>query len=538
MTDRNVDPRALRVCVTEGLAGRLAQGSIVIPGNGPDRPDLMFLDPQFGVVLVEFDGGSDPEDRQPYVRLNRKAQELVSALPQLADIRPAKAVLFGGCERITSQSNGSETRALGVRDAEDGSWWETLSPQPLALDQLGDLVESLAPQLQFHLRGRQGAEDPGAAERAHWRVQLDAEQAVVATGQLNEVLLLDGPPGSGKTLALAARARWLASRHPDWHIQVLCFNSALVPCLRSLVADTPQTSVCTFAKYSRDNDVYLSFDDTDEASMGLKRAREAGIPVLTDALLIDEVQDFRWPWIAYCLETLRPDRGGAVLAGDGAQALYVDDDLSRALRGRQVSTARLHRPYRSTAEILRVTASLTESFSVAGIEHAPSGEPVELIWAENWDGQASAIAWEVQQLLASGEREPADIGVLVTQRPSTIKRLHASFDARDIPYLTVTKANAGDFDPNDPSVKIITVHSAKGHEFAVVFLFGLETLPEPIGCEPEKVRRARVGFVGMTRARDQLLITYTRDNAFLTRIRAVNDDVRTWVWPDDYEVES
>lgn len=538
MTERNVDPSALAARVTDGLAGRLAQSSVVIPGNGPDRPDLIFLDPEFGVVLVEFDGGSDPGNRQPYIRLNRKAQELVSALPQLADIRPAKAVVFGGCEQISAQPNGSETRALGFRDAENGSWWEALPPQPLALDQLDDLVESLAPQLQFHVRGRQGAEDPGAAERAHWRVRLDAEQAIIATGQLNKVLLLDGPPGSGKTLALAARARWLASQHPDWHIQVLCFNSALVPYLRSLVADTPLTSVCTFAKYSRDNGVYLSFDDTDEASRDLQRVREAGIAVRTDALLIDEVQDFRWPWIAYCLETLRPGRGGAVLAGDGAQALYVDDDLSRAFRGRQVSVSRLRRPYRSTAEILRVTASLSDDFSVAGIEHSPSGEPVDLIWAENWDGQASAIAWEVNQLLASAEREPADIGVLVTQRPSTIKRLQATFDARGIPYLTVTRASAGDFDPNDPSVKIITVHSAKGHEFAVVFLFGLETLPEPTVSEPEKVRRARVGFVGMTRARDQLLITYTRDNPFLTRIRAVGDDVRTWVWPDDYEVDS
>lgn len=231
LTERNVDPSTLTARVTGGLAGRLAQGSVVIPGNGPDRPDLIFLDPQLGVVLVEFDGGSDPGDRQPYVRLNRKAQELVSALPQLADIRPAKAVIFRGCEQITAQPNGSETRALGFRDAENGSWWETLPPQPLALDQFDDLVESLAPELQFHVRGRQGAEDPGAAERAHWRVRLDAEQAIVATGQLNDVLLLDGPPGSGKTLALAARARWLASQHPDWHIQVLCFNSALVPYL-------------------------------------------------------------------------------------------------------------------------------------------------------------------------------------------------------------------------------------------------------------------------------------------------------------------
>jgi superfamily I DNA/RNA helicase len=55
-------------------------------------------------------------------------------------------------------------------------------------------------------------------------------------------------------------------------------------------------------------------------------------------------------------------------------------------------------------------------------------------------------------------------------------------------------------------VKIMTVHSAKGHEFDVVVLFGLETLPSPSGDDPERdrqaVQRSKVGFVGMTRARD------------------------------------
>ena len=60
----------------------------------------------------------------------------------------------------------------------------------------------------------------------------------------------------------------------------------------------------------------------------------------------------------------------------------------------------------------------------------------------------------------------------------------------------------------------MTVHGAKGYEFDVVVLFRLEALPSPVG-DDEAARRASVGFVGMTRARDQLIVTYTRDSPYL-----------------------
>ena len=47
-------------------------------------------------------------------------------------------------------------------------------------------------------------------------------------------------------------------------------------------------------------------------------------------------------------------------------------------------------------------------------------------------------------------------------------------------------------------MKIMTVHAAKGYEFDVVVLFGLEALPSPTRTR----WRPSVGFVGMTRARD------------------------------------
>ena len=64
-----------------------------------------------------------------------------------------------------------------------------------------------------------------------------------------------------------------------------------------------------------------------------------------------------------------------------------------------------------------------------------------------------------------------------------------------------------------PSVSLMTLHSAKGLEFRVVFLTGMEegifphaqTLSEPDELEEER----RLCYVGLTRARERLYLTHT-----------------------------
>jgi len=69
------------------------------------------------------------------------------------------------------------------------------------------------------------------------------------------------------------------------------------------------------------------------------------------------------------------------------------------------------------------------------------------------------------------------------------------------------------FDPN-ASVTLMTMHSAKGLEFPLVFLAGMEeglfpssrTMMDPAGLEEER----RLCYVGMTRAMDRLIVTRAR----------------------------
>ncbi len=68
------------------------------------------------------------------------------------------------------------------------------------------------------------------------------------------------------------------------------------------------------------------------------------------------------------------------------------------------------------------------------------------------------------------------------------------------------------FDP--PSVNVCTYHSAKGLEFPIVFCSMAHLFPDSRAFETQDAAKqaeaeaARLLYVGMTRARDQLYLTY------------------------------
>ena len=66
------------------------------------------------------------------------------------------------------------------------------------------------------------------------------------------------------------------------------------------------------------------------------------------------------------------------------------------------------------------------------------------------------------------------------------------------------------FDPRADRVALLTLHAAKGLEFPVVFIVGLEDGILPLsfgGRSDDLAEERRLFYVGMTRARDQLILS-------------------------------
>lgn len=462
------------------------------------------------------------------VELNQKLGRLRTDIPEIARTPVQRLV-------VTDQATLSNGQVATLDDALDGVFLKNLERKGMDDAARAAVSAHFAPRLTIEVPRRDPMSDAGAGDRAVRRLVLDAEQSEAACRPVEDVLLLTGPPGSGKTLVLAARAKWLASQNPGWRIALLCYNRALVPYLEDLVWGHANISVYTVGRLASFLRVKISLSDEDQAMRDVGRALRTVQPIF-DAVLVDEWQDFMDGWTKLILAAVRPGRGGVTLAGDPKQALYRDGNREVALAGRKVEVATLGKPYRSTRQILEVTSALDLTMKVDGKEHALDGQPIDLVWAENVSAIADAVARDIQLLLDAGERRPQDIGVLVTRKWDIGKVLYA-LKKSSIPAEAIYPNKAAEFNLAAPIIKVMTVHSAKGYEFEVVFLVGMEHLAEPDGSDRAS-REGRCGYVGATRAKDQLVLTYSKENVYLDRIRALPDDlVQQWVWPDDYPEE-
>lgn len=67
------------------------------------------------------------------------------------------------------------------------------------------------------------------------------------------------------------------------------------------------------------------------------------------------------------------------------------------------------------------------------------------------------------------------------------------------------------------SAKLLTMHASKGLEFPVVIIPGACALPD---ARADPAGEARLLYVAMTRAMDQLVLTCYRRSAFVERLQA------------------
>lgn len=333
--------------------------------------------------------------------------------------------------------------------------------------------------------------------------------------------LVSGPSGSGKTLILAHRA-WHLPRVDKKvrRILITCFNLSLVGYIRRLLARKG-------VSLGPDGVEVLSFYSLCERILGepLAHSREQGdyyslvvqealdrlngshpLKGYWDAIMVDEGQDFS-PEMAQVMLRLLPPLGSMTIAQDANQCLYRQDGGWEHLNIEGLRVHRLTRQYRNTKAIARYAARLLDT--PLPPEYLAGATGTEPTWLHSPDArrQVEDVANAVAALVRGGV-PMSEIAVLYAHSKSgdvenLPQCLLEAIEARGALCVWAARDTTSKrtFDITTDSVTISTIHSAKGLDFAHVFLLGLD------GLNPNYPQHQRLAYVGMTRARERLVLS-------------------------------
>jgi len=133
--------------------------------------------------------------------------------------------------------------------------------------------------------------------------------------------IVTGVAGSGKTVLLVARAKWLSEEftreRPEEKVLLLCFNVPLVTWLEDKLLSSDNVNVWHFDRWATENDCKRNERESNEelGERFLARLSEGYAPDSRQysAVLIDEAQDFPSVWFKCVLEAMKEPLGACRL---------------------------------------------------------------------------------------------------------------------------------------------------------------------------------------------------------------------------------
>ncbi|HQP35303.1 MAG TPA: UvrD-helicase domain-containing protein [Polyangiaceae bacterium] len=234
--------------------------------------------------------------------------------------------------------------------------------------------------------------------------------------------------------------------------------------------------------------------------------------------------------------------GGKTLCaiGDPDQAIYGfrGAQPGHFLRFREAfegaRVVQLERSYRLTAQVLGTARSVLGSEAQGGELTAwRDGPKVELV------GCGSSRS-EAEQILVRLERVLGGTSLFAVDSGRGAEAEHAGVGFGDVAVLVRTRAQRGEIlealgrsgvpcrqvgedethDPRSEKVAVMTMHAAKGREFAVVFVAGAEQGLMPLrveGFETDDAEERRLLYVALTRAKLLAVVTWCRRRVLFGR---------------------
>lgn len=434
-------------------------------------------------------------------------------------------------------------------------------PQKLTLPQIDRIRWQLFPELRLeHAQTDMFAEDGSEGDLEEKDVVqrlpdivkiMDVQQEQLARSMGAGHRVIHGVAGSGKTLILGFRCLHLAefSRKP---ILVLCFNIALAARLRNFLAEkgiNEKVQVYHFHDWCGEQLKTYHIDVKEASEEKPEPVWERQVSTVIDAvekeqipraqygaLLIDEGHDFEADWLKLVTQMIDPDKDSLLLLYDDAQSIYkkkdsLDFSLSSVgiqARGR---TTVLKLNYRNTRQILNFAYKFSKEFikerqvsesqadedsipllapEQAGLEGA---EPVVKVW-DSLVEEAEFIGHCITTWAGKG-MALKDIAVVYTSK-AVGEVVVEALSKVDIDHRYLKNSyQKKQYNASDDLVTVLTRQSSKGLEFKTVILAGLGTLKV---AEKDQADEVRLLYVGMTRAREKLLVTSSKANFYTERL--------------------
>jgi uncharacterized protein (TIGR00375 family) len=190
----------------------------------------------------------------------------------------------------------------------------------------------------------------------------------------------------------------------------------------------------------------------------------------------------------------------AVLYRTDAQSAALCEALERSGMPYQKSS---HAPLADEPAVRALLQELGESVEATALPDALRAAAQRL--AERGSIDAASLAAALQRLMALAE--------------------HCENDRARFLDAAALTTDAEFRDPRADRVSLLTLHAAKGLEFAVVFIAGLEDGLLPLHWserdESATAEERRLFYVGMTRAKERLILSHARQRLWRGRVQAL-----------------
>lgn len=378
---------------------------------------------------------------------------------------------------------------------------------------------------------------------------MDLHQELLAKQLGDKHRLIRGVAGSGKTLILASRAKLLAQQYSNWRILVLCYGVPLSRTLKNMIDQNnvseglsssilyetnEQIKVSTFHEWLK-NDFKINNDKEIPELLEKIEGGELSIPQF-EAILIDEGQDFEESWLKLVSATLNPDTQSLLLVEDKAQDIYkrrtsISKKVGLDFRGRSKV---LNINYRNTAEIVSFSWDFYCQYSELqhkineevqeGIEIIPpqstkrKGPKPQIRSFPFFHDEVEWISKIIKKLNSERNISYSDMAILYRVKRSKgtpcIQLIKQELLKNNIPIYWITEDSESkrEYNPEDNSIKLSTLDSAKGLDFRVVFIVNIDSLPFYLE-ESEAIEASRL-YIGMTRSTEWLFLSYSGQSKF------------------------